>query len=325
MSNQPLDEIQWRAPQIVAAMPGGIHSNTVLYYFAESPFFDRMSNNAVLVSQGNYMPNIHKALQSRDTFEARLKTMSGLEFIVAQEPAETNPNAGTGVWVIHKQTRRKRPKHEDEVTIHAAYYIIGDSVFMAPTMADILTYRMSSIAAGLSKTFPTANSARTWSPSVGHKYRQPAPTNQVSKKAFESRGVTPLPESQSQATKNGNPVGQQKKSTTDSALEARLLERTIGVHMQFGGEYMDDNPITGVPGNFHLSSTGRREMSKLQLPIHTSASRNPVSSTASSTPGSTVAGKKDEKGPKTPKTPAGSLSKPKRKKTKSAAATPTAS
>lgn len=324
MSNQPLDEIQWRAPQLVAAMPGGIHSNTVLYYFAESPFFDRTSNNAVLVSQGNYMPNIHKALQSRDTFEERLKTMSGLEFIVAQEPAETSPNAGTGVWVIHKQTRRKRAKNEDEVTIHAAYYIVGDSVFMAPTMADILTYRMSSIAAGLSKMFPAANSARTWSPAVGHKYRQPAPTNQMSKKAFESRGATPLPESQSQTVKNGSGTTEQKKSTMDAALEARLLERTIGVHMQFSGEYMDDNPIAGMPGNFHLSSTGRRDMSKLQLPLNTSATRNPVSST-NSTAGSTPAGKKDEKGPKTPKTPSGIHSKPKKKKTKSAAATPTAS
>ena len=40
----PLDEIQWHAPPIAAAMQG-IHSNSVLFYFAESPFFDRQSNN----------------------------------------------------------------------------------------------------------------------------------------------------------------------------------------------------------------------------------------------------------------------------------------
>ena len=30
------------------------------------------------------------------------------------------------------------------------------------------------------------------------------------------------------------------------------------VHMRFGGEYIDKNPITGRPGEFHLSSTGRK-------------------------------------------------------------------
>lgn len=323
MSNQPLDEIQWRAPHIVAAMPGGIHSNTVLYYFAESPFFDRTSNNAVLVSQGNFNPNIHKILQSRETFEARLKTMAGLEFIVAQEPAETTPNAGTGVWVIHKQTRRKRKDKEDELIIHAAYYIIGDSVFMAPTMADILTYRMSTIAAGLSKTYPAADSARTWSPSLGHKYRQPPSINQMSRKALESRGATPLPEAQTQMTK-GATSADAKRSAMTAAVDARLIESTIGIHMQFGNEYMDDNPIAGAPGNFHLSSTGRKDMSKLQIPLNTSASRNPVSS-AASTPGATATGKKDDKTPKTPKTPAGMQPKLKRRKSKTAGATPTSS
>jgi mediator of RNA polymerase II transcription subunit 6 len=137
----PLDEIQWRHPQLAAQMQG-IHSNSILFYFAESPFFDRTSNNAVLASQAMFNANMYSIIQTREAFEGRLKTMSGLEYIVAQEPAEMAPGTGTGVWVIRKQTRRKRQGDDDDVQIHASYYVVGDNIYMAPTLADILSFRM---------------------------------------------------------------------------------------------------------------------------------------------------------------------------------------
>lgn len=135
----PLDEIQWRAPP---NFEQGIHSNSVLYYFAESPFFDKTSNNAVVFQQG--LSNIHMApfLETRELFEGRLRTMSGLEFIVGQEPAETGPGAGTGVWIINKQTRRKRQGEEDEIVVHATYFIVGENIYMAPSLADVISSRM---------------------------------------------------------------------------------------------------------------------------------------------------------------------------------------
>lgn len=140
----PLDEIQWKDLQQVWQFPGGLHTNTVLMYFASSPFFDPTSNNAVLFNQAVYNPNMAYLVQTREVFEDRLRSMSGLEFMVAQEPAETSPGAGTGVWVIHKQTRRKRPGQDDEITVHAAYYMVAENIYMAPTLADILTYRLVS-------------------------------------------------------------------------------------------------------------------------------------------------------------------------------------
>ena len=71
--------------------------------------------------------------------------MSGLEFVIAQEPAEMGPGTGTGVWVIRKQTRRKRPPEEDEITVHATYYVVGDNVYLASPMGDILGNRMVSL------------------------------------------------------------------------------------------------------------------------------------------------------------------------------------
>lgn len=68
--------------------------------------------------------------------------MSGLEFIVAQEPAEMAPGTGTGVWVIRKQTRRKRPPEEDEIIVHSSYFVVGENIYMAPPASDVLGSRM---------------------------------------------------------------------------------------------------------------------------------------------------------------------------------------
>lgn len=44
----------------------------------------------------------------------------------------------------------------------------------------------------------------------------------------------------------------------------KLAEDSFAIHEAFGGEYMDEIPITGIPGNFHFSSTGRND--KLAVP-----------------------------------------------------------
>jgi len=139
----PLDEIQWRSPQIVASM-GGLHDNTVLHYFAESPFFEPTSNNAVLTSQAWNNPQMAQFIATREAMEDRLRTMSGLEFMVAEAPADPNPGMGTGVWVIRKQTRRKQPGRDDDITIHATYFVVGEHIYQAPTLGDVLTSKLVS-------------------------------------------------------------------------------------------------------------------------------------------------------------------------------------
>ncbi|KAI1504132.1 MED6 mediator sub complex component-domain-containing protein [Biscogniauxia marginata] len=310
-NDPPLDEIQWRHPQMAQSMQG-IHSNSVLFYFAESPFFDRTSNNAVLASQALFNPNMYHLIQTRESFEGRLREMSGLEFLVAQEPAEMAPGTGTGVWVIRKQTRRKRDP-EDEITVHATYYVVGENIYMAPTLAQVLSFRMATISSALSKCFPAADEARTWSPALGHAYKTASTTTNPRARALESRGTTPMPDSQA----GGKGTGMlEPKKASQAALDSRLAEHSFMVHMQYGGDYMDENPITGKPGEFHLSSTGRKD--KLQIPGMTALTTSFKSPATSSEPG-----KKDTKGDKTPKTPTG-ISRPKRKKSKTGQ-TPTAS
>lgn len=121
----------------------------VLFYFAESPFFDATSNNASLAIQANYNEAFRHFVETREAFEGRLKTMQGLEFIVGYDPlqAAAGSNAQfvhepSNVWVIRKQIRRKRSSYDDEVVVLATFFVVGDCIYMAPSAASILGNRI---------------------------------------------------------------------------------------------------------------------------------------------------------------------------------------
>ncbi|KAI1876617.1 hypothetical protein JX265_004143 [Neoarthrinium moseri] len=297
----PLDEVQWHHPELADSMQG-IHSNSVLFYFAQSPFFDNTSNNAVVANQAMFSSAMYQYITTREAFEGRLKTMSGVEFIVAEQPAQMAPGTGTGVWVIRKQTRRKRPGDDDEITVHATYYVVGYNIYMAPTFASILSFRLATITDSLRKCFPAADEVRKWSPAQGHSYKAlPAPSN-ARERQLASKEATPAPA----------PEGQAKKPAHSGTLDARLAEQSFMIQMQYGGEYMDENPITGKPGEFHLSSTGRKERPRTRPPT-----LNPLTTNLKTPVAAKPSDKKDgTKEAKTPKTPNSGISKPKRKKTK---------
>ncbi len=343
----PLDEIQWRHPQSVQQMQG-IHSNSVLFYFAQSPFFDPTSNNAVLANQAMFNPAMFHLIQTREAFEGRLREMSGLEFIVAQEPAETAPGTGTGVWVIRKQTRRKRDP-EDEIIVHAAYYIVGENIYMAPTLAQVLSFRMvcsasangsrqpglgrqgvlipfgqTTISSALNKCFPAADEARVWSPSQGHVYKMAQiTTNPRPRNAAESKETTPKPDGKAAPNKTtGAPEPKRPDPILSTFDLVRHAEHSMLVHMQSGGDYEDENPITGKPGAFNLSKTGRTD--KLQVPGITALNTSFKSTSILDLGGKKTKDGSSKTGDKTPKTPTSGTSKLKRKKSKTGQ-TPTSS
>lgn len=97
------------------------------------------------MNQATYNQNMLHIVATREAFEGRLKTMSGLEYVVAQEPTEMAPGTGTGVWVIRKQTRRKRPGQEDEITVHSTYFVMGENIYMAPAVRDVIGSRLVSL------------------------------------------------------------------------------------------------------------------------------------------------------------------------------------
>jgi len=86
---------------------------------------------------------------------------------------------------------------------------------------------------------------------------------------------------------------------------------------------MDENPITGAPGEFHLSSTGRKVAEKLLVPptASTTAAKGVLGAGKQPTPLNTKdlpAQKKGDKAGKSPRTPGSG--KVKRRKSKVAGA-----
>ena len=111
----------------------------------------------------------------------------------------------------------------------------------------------------MSKIFSAADSVQKWSPAKGRVYQSPTSTAQSRIKQLESREATPAAEA---AAKGANAQREAARSTT---VDSRLAEESLAIHLRYGGEYMDENPITGQPGSFHLSSTGRKD--KLAVPL----------------------------------------------------------
>lgn len=71
--------------------------------------------------------------------------MAGLEFMVTHDPSDSGKqHFNSGVWVIRKQVRRKRPGQEDEITPYNSYFVVGENIYMAPSVGNILASRMVS-------------------------------------------------------------------------------------------------------------------------------------------------------------------------------------
>jgi mediator of RNA polymerase II transcription subunit 6 len=138
----PLDEIQWREPEAVKFY-GGISAENVHLYFMQSPFCDPTSNNKVLELQAKFNQELYPVLASRVEFEKRLKSMTGVEYIVVAGPSKTQLGMNP-VWVIRKQRRTKLRGAPDDVDILGTYFAIGENVYQAPSVLDILTCRLVS-------------------------------------------------------------------------------------------------------------------------------------------------------------------------------------
>lgn len=118
-------------------------SLTVLPYFYQSPFFDATSNNAIITTQATYNPTLFYLIQTREAFEGRLKTMQGLEYMVAHDPSDNGHMVeNSGVWVIRKQNRRKRQGSDDDIVPISSYFVVGENIYMAPSVGNVLGSRL---------------------------------------------------------------------------------------------------------------------------------------------------------------------------------------
>ncbi|KAH8149843.1 uncharacterized protein LAJ45_05995 [Morchella importuna] len=220
----PLDETLWR-DQAWYRTWGPLTPFTVMDYFRLSTFFDNTSNNGTLFQQMQFRPEIRQELATPDLFNARLRRMTGVEYMLATGSSDT------GVWVIRKQLRRGVVRAEDgqeveDVSVLATYYVVGENVFMAPAVGAVLMNRMLTAITAL-------RSAQSIAASIAE-YR-PAGSSTAA----------------STSEKKADNSGASASNSSVGGSSAKELPRALALHLKYQGEYMDDHaPLLGDPGSF---------------------------------------------------------------------------
>lgn len=66
--------------------------------------------------------------------------------MVVTGPKDYGPEApiGEGQWVVRKQIRRKRAGADDELSVLANYFVVGENIYMAPSISNILGSKLVS-------------------------------------------------------------------------------------------------------------------------------------------------------------------------------------
>ncbi|KAK5137048.1 hypothetical protein LTR08_001057 [Meristemomyces frigidus] len=307
----PLDEVVGRREDVIRWWMEGEHhlpgplipmeERFIHRYFTEQPFFDYTTKNGLMFDQAQRNADAFNLVHNRKAFEAQLRKSAGLEYVIVEEPQQIpGAPAGqkSGIWVIRKQERVTDGKTKDPnnpfpntVTL-GTYYIVGENVYQAPSVADVVGNRVLSAATHLSKFFEQAATLPSFSPTTGHTYlpqvAKPAGTASVAGSPVRSREGSIAPGVETQSLRSGSlaPDSQTGNTTTStSAQDARLLAQSLQMSISFNDEYMDENPILGEPGSLKFTSSTaaikKRKMDEEAAVIAAAKAKEQKESTAS--------------------------------------------
>ncbi|OAX80443.1 hypothetical protein ACJ72_05224 [Emergomyces africanus] len=248
--------------------------------------------------------------------------MQGLEFMVVHDPLQEAaaaaaaaaggkqpqrlPQEPSNVWVIRKQTRKKRTGSgsasasgvaggDDEIQVLATYFVVGDSVYMAPSVLKIIGSRMLSTVTSLTKALCVASPLPIFSPSYGHTYMPPVPKSlEAPRPGIQQPGQqglpdTPLPDTSLQSKGgSGTPAAatqQTSASTSTPPLtsssttmrDSRSLVEAFNLLARYGDEFMDDAPLLGEPGSFIIGKTSSEPLVVgTRQPTNNKISKQPI-------------------------------------------------
>ncbi|KAF2443527.1 hypothetical protein P171DRAFT_415100 [Karstenula rhodostoma CBS 690.94] len=261
----PEDEQFFDRPDLLPTLSaaGTLNSNTILWYFYNSPWFDQGSNNNSLLRQVGGTPQQELIFNNRLAFEERLRTdyPYGTQYVVAYEPK------GDGEpWVIQRQEKSvdENTGKTAKTEVTATYYTQGTRIVMAKSLLDVLQTRMLSVSTQLQELMELSKGLSHFSPATGHTYVPPsfdlAKANSASRGGSRagSRGGSPAPEqSQSQTQTGAQPTADPFETFSD-AFFLRSLDRTEA----YFEEYVDENPLQGEPGSFVLTHSWRNTVTR---------------------------------------------------------------
>lgn len=257
--------------------------NMIHRYFSESPFFDWTSKNGLLLDQSKADQFTLNMVHNRQAFEENLRTRSGLEFMIVDDPkpvadkAMADRGVKTGIYVIRKQDRREapmqphiRPPHvlvekdpdgqpKWELTVLGTYFVVGESVYQAPSVFDVISNHLLSTASSLHNFFDIADDLPRFTPAMGHHYLPP----QAPKPSTSSGSVDGTPRGSREtslapgvdATSGSAATESQVTDATVStnARDNQLLFESLETFKNWGDNFVDENPLVGDPDNFRFT------------------------------------------------------------------------
>ncbi|KAF2002524.1 hypothetical protein P154DRAFT_561994 [Amniculicola lignicola CBS 123094] len=291
----PLDEQTYNNPGLIAAeMPGfSLNADSIHWYFMNSPFFDRGSNNNAFLMQLQYSPEQPYFYASRANFEKGLRERypDGIQFMVVGEPQEPNQP-----WVVQKQLVRER----EVVQVLGTYYTMGTAFFMAPSLLDVLHSRLVSspscsllaspslsISNNVAQFSNLAQNLTHFSPATGHTYLPPSYTlkasatggDRSSRAGSLAPSVTDLDASTAPTSLlTGTEATAAQSSITN--FSNPLFIASLNLTGKFGHEYMDENPLQGEPGSFVYSSTKEQVEARNKAAVAAAAASSALSTSA---------------------------------------------
>ncbi|TMW69162.1 hypothetical protein Poli38472_001318 [Pythium oligandrum] len=124
-----------------------LNAQTVLHYFALSPFYDRSCNNERLKMQRLGLD--------------QLKNMRGIEYELLPNAAKQLPQQ---LFLIQKQRRLGRT----QVKPLAVYYVLDGRVYQAPNIHAMLTSRLKKCSHRVNKAFHALAAGVRFSPTEGY-------------------------------------------------------------------------------------------------------------------------------------------------------------
>ena len=176
--------------------------------------------------------------------------------------------------------------------------------------------------ASLNKYFSKASTLPLYTPSVGHTWFPPVAKPLAaainSQPGQASKEGTPMPGTPTPSV-NGDKAPLIPKAAVGSEYkDLQTLAESYHLSLEYGNEYMDENPLVGEPGAFRINKT-REVAAKPVLNIATPFAMAPTDDKTAESP---VTSKKTKGGDKSPITP-GTKEKKNRRKSKAAGATST--
>ena len=255
--------------------------NMIHRYISEMEFFNHTSKNGTAFLHAQTEMQAFVRVGNRKAFEEQLKRQKGEEYMIVGEPQQLpgGPKVeagvgGTGVWVIRRQDRDRvqamdgSGRWQEDLTVLGTYFIVGEHVYQAPSIGDLVGNRLTAAANAMARFYDTAKNLPTFEPERGYSYLPQSTSTQktaltnVSATGTPSRSregsLVPGAGAETQSLRsasllpeaNGNVASQ-----SSNYQQAVLLAESFKNALEFADDFLDENPLIGEPGNFTYTLT----------------------------------------------------------------------